>query len=295
MESAIGGQHGAAPGHARADVLGIGVHALDMERAVVAIEQAVAKRARAYVCVTGMHGVMEAQRDPGLRETLNRAYLNVPDGMPTVWVGKLQGHRGMRRVFGPDLMAEVCRVSAERGYRQFFYGGGPGVADELAAALQARFPRLIVCGSETPPFRPLEPREAAALHARVRANRPDILWVGLSTPKQERFMAEQSANLDVGVVIGVGAAFDYHTGRLRDAPDWIKNSGLQWAHRIWQEPRRLWRRYAYNIPAFVFLLVLQLAGFRRSGGQRWTGEGDRAGGTWPTGVHGCDEKGVADE
>jgi N-acetylglucosaminyldiphosphoundecaprenol N-acetyl-beta-D-mannosaminyltransferase len=261
----MGGHGSASPEHARADVLGIGVHAVDMERAVAAIEHAVAKRLRAYVCVTGMHGVMEAQRDSALRETLNRAYLNVPDGMPTVWVGKLQGHRSMRRVFGPELMAEVCRVSAECGYRQFFYGGGPGVAQELAAALQARFPRLTVCGSETPPFRPLDDREAAELHARVRDLRPDILWVGLSTPKQERFMAEQSARLDVGVVIGVGAAFDYHTGRLRDAPDWVKHSGLQWAHRVWQEPRRLWRRYAYNIPAFLFLLFLQLSGIRRFG------------------------------
>jgi N-acetylglucosaminyldiphosphoundecaprenol N-acetyl-beta-D-mannosaminyltransferase len=249
----------------RADVLGVGVHALDMERAVARIEHAIAERLRGYVCVTGMHGVMEAQRDAALHAALNRAYLNVPDGMPTVWVGRLQGHRAMRRVFGPDLMAEVCRISPAHGYRHFFYGGGPGVAEELAAALQARFPGLEVCGSETPPFRPLEPHESEALCERVRAARPDIFWVGLSTPKQERFMVEHSAKLDVGVVIGVGAAFDYHTGRLRDAPEWIKQSGLQWAHRLWQEPRRLWRRYAYNIPAFLFLLFLQLSGMRSFG------------------------------
>jgi N-acetylglucosaminyldiphosphoundecaprenol N-acetyl-beta-D-mannosaminyltransferase len=249
----------------RADVLGVGVDAVDMKRAVAAIEAAIADRRRAYVCVTGMHGVMEAQRDPALRSTLNGAYLNVPDGMPTVWVGKLQGHREMRRVFGPDLMAELCRISQARGHRHFFYGGGPGVAEELAASLKSRFPGLQVCGSETPPFRPLEDGEAEALQERIRDCRPDILWVGLSTPKQERFMAEQSAKLDVGVVIGVGAAFDYHTGRLRDAPTWMKQSGLQWAHRLWQEPRRLWRRYAYNIPAFLFLLLLQLTGTRSSG------------------------------
>jgi len=249
--------------HPAANVLGIGVHAVDMPRAVATIEKAIHRRIGGYVCVTGMHGVMEAQRDHELRDVLNRAYLNVPDGKPTVWVGKAQGHGSMRRVFGPDLMAEICRVSVARGYTHFFYGGDTGVAEELAATLQHRFPGLKVVGTLTPPFRALNDAEIADLGRQLQACRPDIFWVGLSTPKQELFMARVASNLDVGVSIGVGAAFDYHTGRLRDAPTWMKEGGLQWTHRLWQEPRRLWRRYTQNIPVFLFLLLLQLTGIRK--------------------------------
>jgi N-acetylglucosaminyldiphosphoundecaprenol N-acetyl-beta-D-mannosaminyltransferase len=208
---------------------------------------------------------MEARRDAPLREAINQALLSVPDGMPTVWVGRLQGHRYMRRVFGPDLMAELCRVSVSRQYRHFFYGGAPGVADELAAALCARFPGLQVAGTYCPPFRPLDDAERRELQQTVAAARPDFFWVGLSTPKQERFMAEIASGLDIGVAIGVGAAFDYHTGRLRDAPAWMKQGGLQWLHRLWQEPGRLWKRYATNIPPFVFFILLQLTGLREFG------------------------------
>ena len=246
-------------------MLGVGVHAVDLPAAATLLEDAVRTRRGGYVCVTGMHGVMEAQKDEALREVLNAAYLNVPDGMPTVWVGRLQGHAGMRRVFGPDLMLEVCRRSEERGYTHFLYGGGAGVALELAEHLWTRYPALQIVGTYTPPFRPLLPEERTDLRQRLRDTRPDILWIGLSTPKQERFMAEMAGTLDVGVMVGVGAAFDYHTGRLRDAPAWMKESGLQWVHRVWQEPRRLWRRYAYNIPPFVLRLLIQLARERRSG------------------------------
>jgi N-acetylglucosaminyldiphosphoundecaprenol N-acetyl-beta-D-mannosaminyltransferase len=172
----------------------------------------------------------------------------------------------MRRVFGPDLMKEVCRVSAERGYTQFFYGGAPGVPEQLAASLSAEFPGLKVVGTYSPPFRPLTDAEQADLERRLAALRPDIVWVGLGTPKQERFMAQMAGRLDVGVSVGVGAAFDIHAGRFADAPAWMKDNGLQWVHRLWQEPRRLWRRYAFNIPPFVFLIALQFLGIRRYGG-----------------------------
>jgi len=248
----------------RANVLGVGVHAVDMAQAVDAIRAAIDGGRRGYVCVTGVHGVMEAQRDPELRSVFARAYLCVPDGMPTVWIGRGQGHRRMRRVFGPELMAEVCRISVERGYRHFLYGGGPGVAAQLAQRLVARFPGLSVVGAFTPPFRPLHAEEARALEVEVARCRPDVLWVGLGTPKQEHFMAEFLERLDVPLMIGVGAAFDFHTGRLRDAPPWMKQSGLQWLHRLAQDPRRLWKRYAVNNPAFLAAFCLQLAGVRHT-------------------------------
>ena len=248
----------------RADVLGIGVHALDMRRALDEIDLAVRQGRKGYVCVTGVHGVMEAQEDDELRRIVNDAFLNVPDGMPTVWVGKLQGHRGMDRVFGPDLMAEVCRRSQAAGFTHYLYGGAPGVAEELRSRLLERFPGLRIVGTRTPPYRPLHPHEARDLEREVADLRPDFFWVGLSTPKQERFMDAFLPRLDTTVMLGVGAAFDFHTGRIRDAPHWVKRSGLQWGHRLLQDPRRLWRRYARHNPRFVASISLQLAGLRRS-------------------------------
>jgi N-acetylglucosaminyldiphosphoundecaprenol N-acetyl-beta-D-mannosaminyltransferase len=246
----------------RANVLGVGVHAIDLALSCEIIERAIATGTRGYVCVTGVHGVMEAQRDPGFREILNRALLVVPDGMPTVWVGRLQGHAQMRRVFGPDLMRDLCRRSQENGITHFLYGGKPGVSEQLATSLRRLFPAAQIVGWYTPPFRSLSAHEQSLLEATVNKLRPDVFWVGLSTPKQERFMAQNANRLDCGVMIGVGAAFDFHTGTIRDAPQWIKNCGLQWAHRLYQDPRRLWKRYLINNPAFLQKITLQLAGLR---------------------------------
>jgi N-acetylglucosaminyldiphosphoundecaprenol N-acetyl-beta-D-mannosaminyltransferase len=169
----------------------------------------------------------------------------------------------MKRVFGPDLMLEVCRRSAGTGIRHFLYGGKPGIADELAAGLQHRFPGIKVVGTFTPPFRPLEPSEQHALERQLEAASPDIVWVGLSTPKQEKFMAANFQRLPGKIMVGVGAAFDIHTGHVKDAPRWIKDAGLQWAHRLCQEPRRLWKRYLVNNSAFLVAISLQLFGVRR--------------------------------
>ena len=246
----------------KANVLGVGVHALNMEAAVDAIEAAVAANARGYVCVTGVHGVIEAQRDEKFRAILNRAFLVTPDGMPTVWVGKAQGHRRMERVYGPDLMLEVCRRSVEKGYTHFIFGGNEGVARELAARLRSKFPGIKIVGIFTPPFRPLNCDEEAELIALVESTRPDLFWVGLSTPKQERFMDNYLDRLNVKVMLGVGAAFDIHTGRTRDAPRWMQSSGLHWLFRLLQEPRRLARRYLVNNPLFIYQICLQLLGLR---------------------------------
>ena len=244
----------------RVNVLDVGIHALDMARALEAMVAALDARRKGYVCVTGVHGVMEAQRDPELRDTLNRAFLNLPDGMPTVWVGRLRGHHGMRRVFGPDMMAEVCRLSTRRGYRHFLYGGAPQVAEELRFRLMRRFPGLRVVGTHSPPFRLLDPGEESELERQIARLRPDVMWIGLSTPKQERLMARHWRRLDTTLMIGVGAAFDFHTGRIKDAPGWMKASGLQWAHRLAQDPQRLWKRYATHNPQFLFQIALQLSG-----------------------------------
>jgi N-acetylglucosaminyldiphosphoundecaprenol N-acetyl-beta-D-mannosaminyltransferase len=247
----------------RANVLGVGVHAIHMRGVLEVFERAIEDCVRGYVCVTGVHGIMEAQKDPAFRSILNRSLLTAPDGMPTVWVGKWQGYREMRRVFGPEMMLEVCAMSVPKGYTHFLYGGADGVADELQASLLGRFPGLRIVGTYTPPFRPLNEAERENLRARISILKPDIFWVGLSTPKQERFMAEFLPLLDAGIMVGVGAAFDVHTGRIEDAPQWMKTAGLQWLHRLGQEPRRLWRRYLYNNPRFVFKMASQLLGLSK--------------------------------
>ena len=249
--------------HELANVLGIGVHAVDMTSAMATIAMAVANRTKGYVCATGVHGIMEAQRDRSLRTVLSRALLVVPDGMPTVWVGHLQGLRHMRRVFGPDLMLAAFAHPALAGRSHFLYGGEAGVAQELERRLRRRFPNVTIVGTYTPPFRPLTKAESAKLSDIIALLRPDITWVGLSTPKQERFMAEYLPLLNTTLMIGVGAAFDFHTGRLKDSPQWVKQLGLQWAHRLAQEPSRLWKRYLLNNPWFLAQAALQLSGIRR--------------------------------
>ena len=247
----------------RVNVLGVGLSVLNLPSAVAAMAEAVRTRHKGYICVTGVHGVMEAQGDEQFRKILNAAFLCTPDGMPMVWMGKIRGHREMRRVYGPDLMLEICAWSETSDCRHFFYGGAPGVAEELRDRLTARFPKLQVAGCYTPPFRPLNAAETAGLQEMVRAARPDIFWVGLSTPKQEKFMAEFLPKLDVTLMVGVGAAFDFHAGRVRQAPRWMQRSGLEWFYRLCQEPRRLAKRYLANNPRFALKIAGQLAGLKK--------------------------------
>jgi N-acetylglucosaminyldiphosphoundecaprenol N-acetyl-beta-D-mannosaminyltransferase len=261
------GAAGCAKTPDRIDVLGVGVHAVALKQSVRAIESALDAGLKGFVCITGVHGVMEAQHDERFRGVLNSSLLTTPDGMPMVWVGRLQGHRGMRRVFGPDLMRVVCSRSVGKGYTHFLYGGSEGVADELRDWMQVKFPGIKVLGTFTPPFAPLSSKQLSELEARIAELKPDIMWIGLSTPKQERFMAEHIARFSTKLMIGVGAAFDYHTGRVQDAPRWMKLSGLQWLHRLAQDPKRLWKRYAINNPLFLSKMSLQ---FIRSAGRRGT-------------------------
>ena len=240
------------------DILGVKVSAVNLPNALMLAETAIKSGQSGYICVTGVHGVMEAQKDPHFLEILNGAVINTPDGMPLSWVGWLSGFPAMNRVYGPDFMLALCELSVRRGYRHFLLGGKPGVAPALQTALQTRFPGLNVVGTYTPPFRALTSEEENGLFTLVRSVRPDIIWVGLSTPKQERFMAAYATRLHAPLMVGVGAAFDIHTGQSRDAPDWVKRSGLQWLHRLAQEPRRLAPRYFKNNPQFLFLITRQL-------------------------------------
>jgi N-acetylglucosaminyldiphosphoundecaprenol N-acetyl-beta-D-mannosaminyltransferase len=247
----------------RVNVLGVGISVLNLPGALETIAGAIRARRKGYICVTGVHGVMEAQSDENFRRILNNALLCTPDGMPMVWLGKIHGHPEMRRVYGPDLLLEVCAWSEKNPCRHFFFGGAEGVAGQLAEKLLARFPKLEIAGTFTPPFRALEPAEGKKFQEIIRSARPDILWIGLSTPKQEKFMAEFLPRLDVTLMIGVGAAFDFHAGRAKQAPRWMQRSGLEWCYRLCQEPRRLAKRYLRNNPLFAAKILGQLSGLKK--------------------------------
>lgn len=243
----------APPG--RVDVLGVHVSTIDMDAAVASFDAWIRRRDRTYVCVTGVHGVMESQADPALAAIHNASGLTTPDGMPMVWCGRYAGAAGMTRVYGPDLMLEVCSVAADRGWKMFFYGAAPGVPDTLAARLAQRFPGLEVVGTYSPPFRDLSDEEIIDIAAMIDGSGADIVWVGLSTPKQERWMDRIRPHVSAPVLVGVGAAFDIHAGNLPQAPPWMQRSGLEWLYRLVREPRRLWRRYLSNNPRFVWRIL----------------------------------------
>jgi N-acetylglucosaminyldiphosphoundecaprenol N-acetyl-beta-D-mannosaminyltransferase len=247
----------------RVNVLGTGVSALNMDTAVEGISRWLAEETTGrYLCVTGVHGVMESLRNPEIRRAHNQADACVPDGMPMTWVGRIRGHRTMNRVYGPDLMLRLLELSAEKGFTNYLYGGAEGVADELAQKMTRRFPGLEIVGTYCPPFRPLNAEEQAELESEVNRLRPDLMWIGLSTPKQEIFMSEFHDRLQSKLMLGVGAAFDFHTGRVRQAPRWMMRSGLEWFFRFCMEPRRLGPRYLRNNPTFLWHLFLQQSGIR---------------------------------
>ncbi len=243
----------------RYNVLGVGVSALTLAQATALIVGVRGQRRLGYVCLCTVNGVAEAGRDPGFRRIFNESWLTTPDGMPLVWLGP----PSVERVYGPDLMLAVCDAGRAAGLRHFFYGGKDGVAAELAARLASRFPGLQVAGMHAPPFRDLNDAEAAQLRSDVAGSRADIVWVGLGTPKQERFMAGPGRDLDAALLIGVGAAFDFHAGRVRQAPHWVRRAGLEWLFRLCVEPRRLARRYLTANPLFIARVAGQKLGLRR--------------------------------
>jgi N-acetylglucosaminyldiphosphoundecaprenol N-acetyl-beta-D-mannosaminyltransferase len=246
-----------------AKLLGISVEALDMEGALNRIANELAARRKGYVCMVGVHGIMEAHRDAELAGIYASSSLSLPDGTPTVWVGRWQGHTGMQRVAGPDLMREVFRRKEFAGCTHFLYGGEEHVAEQLRERFTRSYPWARIVGTYTPPFRDLNAEEEESLVVRIRELKPDIIWVGISTPKQERFMHQYLHRLDTTLMFGVGAAYDFHTGRIQDSPQWVKTVGMQWMHRLIQDPRRLWKRYLRNNPAFLWHIGLQLSGLRQ--------------------------------
>jgi N-acetylglucosaminyldiphosphoundecaprenol N-acetyl-beta-D-mannosaminyltransferase len=245
-------------------VLGVRVDAVQMSDAVALLRSWIdhPQTITRVVAVTGMHGIAESRQKGQFRQVLNAADLVVPDGMPLVWLARIKGYPLRHRVCGAELMDGFCRVSGN-AYRHFFYGGAPGVAEKLAQTLHEKH-GIVIAGTYTPPFRSLTASEEEELISCVERASPDVLWIGLSTPKQEQWMDEHRCKLRIPAMLGVGAAFDMNCGNLRRAPEWMRNNGLEWFFRLVSEPGRLWKRYLITIPKAAWFVCLELLQFSMS-------------------------------
>lgn len=242
----------------RFDLFGVSISAVNVPRTIAIMESWIRTGHRDYVILTGAHGVVEMQDDPELCAINNRSGLTTPDGMPIVWWGRARGFSEIEKVYAPDIMTAMFRRSAEAGYRHYFYGGAEGVADTLAENLASSYPGLSIAGTHCPPFRALEESEEEEIAEKINRADPDIVWVGLGCPKQERWIARNRPRLSAAVLVGVGAGFDFLAGTSRRAPSWIQRSGFEWLFRLLCEPRRLWPRYSRVVPRFLYLSLRSL-------------------------------------
>jgi len=250
-------------------ILGVPVSVIDLNRVATLIENwPDAGRVRT-VFFREVASLMAAVAEPRLAALHERADLVVADGTPLVWVARMRGcGREIGRVPGADLIDIMCKQSLTTGHSHYFYGGKPGIADEMVARLRVRYPGLKVVGTFSPPMRIIGAdfevnTEIIREIEHIKATNPDFIWVGISSPKQEYWMMEATHLMDRGVLLGVGAAFDFHSGAIKRAPDWMKDNGLEWLHRLVSEPRRLWKRYLMLAPQFVWLVLCEQISFRR--------------------------------
>lgn len=241
----------------KVNILGVAVNAINMGKSIAEVSRWIEERESHYALFSPVSTIMQCRQDPRLRKVANNAGLVNPDGMPLVFLGRARGHKEMDRVYGPDFMLAFSEYSVEKGYKHFYYGGAEGVPEELAEKMRKRFPGIQIVGTYSPPFRQLTPEEDQEIVDKINASGADVVWVGLGSPKQDHWMAEHIDRLNAPVLLGVGAAFDFHTGRKPQAPYWMQRSGLEWAFRLSTEPKRLWKRYLVNNPAFVASVMAQ--------------------------------------
>ena len=245
-------------------VLDVPLALTDYARTLEWMDEMVATRERGYVCVCNVHTVMASGEDAELRDALHGSAMNVPDGQPLVWAINSLGHSLAGRVYGPELMSRACDHAADNGHRFYLYGGrNQGALVQLALNLRQRHPGMRIVGGYSPPHRPLTEEEQRAAAAAIDRSRADVVWVGIGVPKQEKWMAQMRPLVDAPLLIGVGAAFDFHAGLVPQAPNWLQEAGLEWAYRLMHEPRRLWRRYLRYNPRFVRAFARQLVTHRR--------------------------------
>jgi len=258
-EGSVQPRYAAVPVPATASVLGVPLAITDYDEVLDWMDAMAGSAGRGYVCVCNVHTVMAAREDTALHAALRGSSLNVPDGQPLVWALNALGLDIERRVYGPELMARACARAAENGQRFYLYGGrNQGALFQLALNLRQRYPGIKIVGGYSPPHRPLTAEERQAIVEEINHSRADVVWVGIGVPKQEKWMAQMRSRLEAPVLVGVGAAFDFHAGLVRQAPRWIQDAGLEWAFRLAHEPRRLWRRYTRYNPRFLAAFGRQL-------------------------------------
>jgi N-acetylglucosaminyldiphosphoundecaprenol N-acetyl-beta-D-mannosaminyltransferase len=249
----------------RAEILGIPLAVSDYAQVMEWMDAMIAAGERGYVTAAAVNLVMNAREDPATMEAVLAATLAVPDGMPLVWALRALGHGKATRVYGPDLMAGYCARAARNGTPVYLYGGrhDDGARNLLVRRLRERFPGLAIAGASSPPFRPLTPAEEEREIELINSSGAAVVWVGTGQPRQEQWMHAMRSRLTPPLLVGVGAAFDFHAGLVKQAPPWMGRSGLEWAYRLYREPRRLWRRYARYNPRFVLAFARQYAQHRR--------------------------------
>jgi N-acetylglucosaminyldiphosphoundecaprenol N-acetyl-beta-D-mannosaminyltransferase len=241
---------------AKIDILGVKIDETNLRLASQSIHDWIKNRQKTYVCVAPVSTVVDCQKDEQYKDTVNQAGLVTPDGMPLVWLGRLSGSMYIERTYGPDLMLTVCEVGLQYNYRHFFYGATIETLHKLLVNLSTRFPKINIAGHYAPGFRANHELEHEQVLNEINKAKPDILWIGLGSPKQDFWMREHRDKLDVPVMVGVGAAFDFISGVKKQAPKWIRSTGLEWLYRLCQEPRRLWKRYLIGNSLFIYFLVI---------------------------------------
>lgn len=240
----------------RVEILGCAISNLDMEHALEAVSDAAGSGSGGYVCFSNVHTVVTARKDKGLRDATNNSLFSMADGKPLSVVARIRGHREMGQVPGPDFMLKLLASTPGEGH--YFLGSTMEVLGRLVEFVRITYPDACVAGSYSPPFRTLSDHEQSAIIATIRDSGARYVWVGLGAPKQELWMAEHWNSLCPAVLLGVGAAFDFHAGMLERAPNLMRRSGLEWLYRLWQEPRRLWRRYVVTNTLFLWYLLLDV-------------------------------------
>ncbi|OGX26882.1 MAG: hypothetical protein A3D10_05630 [Omnitrophica WOR_2 bacterium RIFCSPHIGHO2_02_FULL_48_11] len=237
------------------DILGVKITVTNLMHSCRLLEQWIKEGHKTYVCLAPVATIVDCQADKQYCHVINQAGLVTPDGMPLVWLGRWQGHHDVQRTYGPDLLAAFCELSEQQGYKHYFYGGLPEANKLLVQKLQEKFPRLKIVGHFSPPLRQIGEQESPDILSQINAANPDVLWVGLGSPKQDYWMQQHRALLNVPIMVGVGAAFDFLAGTKKQAPRWMQQSGLEWMFRLCSEPKRLWQRYLVGNTKFICFLL----------------------------------------
>lgn len=239
-------------------ILNVHVSNLTYNKAINDIESWIKTGKRHYICVANVHLVMECQKDKKLLNAVNKACLVTPDGMPLVWLSRLYGRKKIERVYGPTLTIKVCKLASKKGYSIFLLGGKKGRSRELTRVLKQKFPALSIAGAEETPIRPIPAKKNAQIIKKINRSKANIVLVGMGCPFQEQWMSNNTNKLSANILIGVGAAFDFITKRVKQAPEWMQKAGLEWLFRFFQEPKRLAYRYTTLNILFIFAISKQL-------------------------------------